>query len=350
MLNTNTPQTLDTSSNEASLNIALNSNQQIKTVGMFDNVNFKDNYEQLFLEYLKNGFASEKLNAYLSQMKVSQNNGYPIAQSMQDAILDNTLLDNPFRKFATAFQSSQYTTELPVYQSDINTTWTDGNSFPNATEDRARSMVKLHDLTAHLKVTSRLVHDPMYDIKQMIVDDISRAFSQSEMNAFINGEGEEYNQPMGILNDTKVEMISSTQNAVSFNDLLKLYSLLDNKYETKTGETAFIMSKKTLMNIRNLKDDAGRLIFQQSLSANTVDSLLGFPVYCANMLDSKIAFGNIKQGYAIVDKIHGNLNGYKTSISIEVDRSERPFIKYAATESLTGLVINSNAFKILNII
>jgi hypothetical protein len=39
-------------------------------------------------------------------------------------------------------------------------------------------------------------------------------------------------------------MISSTQNAVSFNDLLKLYSLLDNKYETKTGETAFIMSKK----------------------------------------------------------------------------------------------------------
>lgn len=335
--------------------------QSKNTFDMYPNKNNKTQYEKSFINYLKKGinpsidqFQGINANDLIAQdplnpINNTNANGFPITEKM-DQIIAGALKVYPIRKYSSYMKSSQYLIEVPVYQNYSNIiNWSDGRTFANPIEDIKHETISLHDLTANIMVTSRLVNDNATDIETTIANHIAESFQVAENEAFLNGDGNE--KPLGLLNHPLIESINSTTNQISFDDLLKLYSLLDSKYESSNHEVAFIMSKKTGLKVRSLKDSSGRFIFQNnSFSNSAVDSLFGIPMYLSSIMpDNKILLLNIKQAHIIVEG--SDNNGMISNIRIEVDsHTARPFIKYAATQRIGSSVLNPNAAKLLQII
>ena len=91
---------------------------------------------------------------------------------------------------------------------------------------------------------------------------------------------------------------------VSFENLLQLQATLDGKYE-RSGETAFITSKKTLAKIRSIKDESGHYIWTPGAMMGKYDSIFGTPILSTSEMNDTgdvVIYGNLKKGYQIVDR------------------------------------------------
>ena len=103
------------------------------------------------------------------------------------------------------------------------------------------------------------------------------------------------------------------------------------------------MSRKIAAVIRKLKDQTGSYIWQNSLSADLPNTLLGYPVYLCDELDqaenTPIIFGNLKAAYQVVDRAHMSL--------LRDPYSSKPYVEFYATKRVGGAVVNFDALKLI---
>lgn len=198
--------------------------------------------------------------------------------------------------------------------------------------------VDCHKLVLLTRFNNDLVNDIHFPIEKHLVKKMAEGFGRAEENAFLNGTG--VDEPTGILHESLGAEIGVTTSALTFDDVLKLYTSVKTKYRNKG---IWVMNDDTALVLRTLKDKDGNYIWNQN-----TDTILGKSVLISEYMpnatscNKAIAFGDFSY-YWIIDRK-----------SLAVRTLGEKFINtdetgYLASEYLDGKLIRSEAIKVLKI-
>lgn len=296
-------------------------------------------YKQAFNDYVRKGLETEISNI---QGVVSENGGYAVSEDVFGEIDTFLSQHSTIRKLSSPISISHDSFDIVSSKSDVEGCWSDGVLAANVSDAFEKKTIATYDLTAQPKVTQRILDDSHVDIEKWIANRVAEVFLNYENEAFIKGNGIE--KPKGITNNSSVERIfNSIVNQIQVEDLMNLYYSLDDVY---IKDAAFIMNRETVHKIRTLKDANGNYLWMPGLISGTSDTLLGTPLYTNQSVQTAsesgsdvIIFGNLKQGYQIVDR---------GGVFVQRDPyTNKPFVTFFVTKRTGGDVVNAKAIKIL---
>ena len=332
-----------------------NLEEKLRQRPIFSSINYEDEkkqkfqsqYKNAFLKYLRKGIDVDLINLLNnSEEGCFDYNGFALTPNMNAIISNSMNANSPIRQLARIVNVSRDSLDVASYVQDITAEWGDERSVAPETDAFNRKTIKVNELTAQPKITQKMIDDDAVDHESWIAELLSDILLAKEDNAFLYGDGE--NKPMGIFsyaNGTGADCIERINGGseVSFENLLQLQATLDGKYE-RSGETAFITSKKTLAKIRSIKDESGHYIWTPGAMMGKYDSIFGTPILSTSEMNDTgdvVIYGNLKKGYQIVDR---------SDIKIQRDPySSKPFVVFFATKRVGGDVIDTRAIKILKI-
>ena len=310
------------------------------------NQKFQNQYKDAFLKYVRKGIDADLINLLNNSNFSFDSTGFALTPNMNAIISTAMNANSPIRQLARIVNVSRDSLDVAAYTQDIAAEWGDDRSVAPETDAFNRKTIKVNELTAQPKITQKMIDDDAVDHESWIAELLSDILLAKEDNAFLYGDGA--NKPVGILSypdgnsSTTIERINGGSE-VSFENLLQLQASLDGKYE-RSGETAFITSKKTLAKIRSIKDDGGHYIWTPGAMLGKYDCIFGTPILSTSEMQSTgdvVIYGNLKKGYQIIDR---------SDIKIQRDPySSKPFVVFFATKRVGGDVIDTRAIKVLSI-
>jgi len=224
-----------------------------------------------------------------------------------------------------------------------------------ATQQLAQLVFPAYELFATPAATQRLLDDAIVDVEQWIAEEVNTVFAEQESAAFINGNG--VNKPTGLLANPLVQNSAwawgklgyvDTGAAGAFATTNGTDVMFDLIYALRAGyrqNATFVMNRKTLAQVRKLKDADGNYIWSPPVSLGAMSTLMNFPVSeDENMPDiaadaTPVAFGDFRRGYLIVDRM-----------GIRVLRdpfSSKPYVLFYTTKRVGGGVQDFEAIKLL---
>lgn len=239
-------------------------------------------------------------------------------------------------------------TDIQVYDSDYRiktvngrdiATWVpEGGAIPitDAMADFGDISLGNHKLAAFFKMEDALVNDSSFNLEDYMVKRLARNFGRAEDNGFINGTG--VNMPTGILAETGGADIGVTANALTYDDIIRLYFSAKPEYR-RNG--VWLMNDETALTLRSLKDNSGQYLWNQ---AN--DTILGKKVCTSEYMPGAesggkpIAFGDFNY-YWIVSRSPVCVRPLVEQFAM-VD-----CIGYLAYEFLDGKLIRPEAIKVM---
>ena len=221
-----------------------------------------------------------------------------------------------FRSVARVRNTSRRARTMPVRTRTASAEWVGEAGQQDETQNPLFSMKEIptHKIYARADITNEDLEDPEFNIVQFLLQEFSEQFALAEGSAFINGDG--IVKPEGILFDTTntQKINSGTLGAVTANGIIKtFYNGLKSAY---WNNTQWLMNRKTIGEVRQLKDTSGRYLFDAGyngspspLAQSAPGTLLGRPLLeMPDMPDvgnntTPIALGDWKQSYIIADRI-----------------------------------------------
>ena len=214
--------------------------------------------------------------------------------------------------------------ELPYYDVDtqtINVAW--ATEF----EDLEASAGKLDSiqLTGYLagalvKISRSLINNSQFDIVAFVVDEMAYSIKRFIENVLLNGSG----SVKGLSNLTNIKNVASATQ-VTADELILGQGQVKDDYQ---ANAIWIMSTDTRDYLRTLKDEVGRYLLNDDITAPFGKVLLGKPVYVSdNMPDMEAGRNAIYYG-----DMTGLATKFSEELSIQVLRE-----KYA-TQHAVGTV------------
>ena len=249
--------------------------------------------------------------------------------------------ESVFRQLATVYEVRDSGNRLLAKYTDDVASWTaenDGVPIDDAMADFTTHIIDCHKLGAFFAFTSDFLMDAQFNTEQYIIKRLGKVFGKAENDAFINGNGKD--KPTGILAEDGGAQIGVTTDAITYDDVIKLYFSAKPEYR-KHG--VWFMNDETAVMLRTLKDKNGNYLWN-----STNDTILGKPVvYCEYMpsigAGSKpIAFGDFSF-YTIV---------VREGISLKTLTETMPNfndVGYLSYEFLDGKLVRPEAIKVLQL-
>ena len=176
----------------------------------------------------------------------------------QDKYMTAIKQESLFRNLATDIQVYDHDYRIKTVNSEDVAVWVpEGGTIPlsDGMGDFGDITLASHKLAVFLKLEDTLVRDPFFKIEDYLVKRLVKNFGRAEDNGFINGTGE--NMPTGILAETGGAEVGVTTNALTYDDVIKLFFSVKPEYR-KHG--TWLMNDETALALRTLKDDAGQPI------------------------------------------------------------------------------------------
>ena len=249
--------------------------------------------------------------------------------------------ESTFRKIATVIEA--YDTEFNFFAVDGKEpiAWVpEGRAIPvyDCATDFTRSPVRRHKLAAILRLHEDTLKESHFDVESYLVNRLAKDFARAEDAAFINGTGE--NMPLGILNDENGGEVGIRTNALTYDNVLRLFFTVDPEYR---AHGTWLMNDRTAAALRTLKDESGAYLWND---AN--DTILGRPVCINNAMPDPeagkklIAFGDFSY-YWIIDRDPVSLRLLQELYAMYQQCG------YYAIEFLDGRLLRSEAIKVLQI-
>lgn len=273
--------------------------------------------------------------------------GNLVSGAISAKIIEGLNYLSPMRRLANIEHISTSYLDIFIEDDEFTAGWV-GEAQARDETDNAniiRKRILINELYAQPKTTQKLLDDSLMDINKWLVGRLSESFLKNENEAFITGDGE--GKPRGILSydeDEITQIAATNEGTISIEDL---YNLIDSLHDNFLKNAYFLMNRRTLSVIRQLKDDAGRFIWQPALIRNNPDTILGIPVEISSDMpvigsDSlAIALADFKAAYTIVDR---------KDIALMTDPyTEKPYVKFYATKRTGGDVVNTKAIKLLKL-
>lgn len=292
--------------------------------------------------------------------------GYAVPQVLDNQIENLLVNQSPMRQLAQVI-----TIGTPDYHKLVNLGGT-ASGWVGETDARpetgtptlAKLVPYMGEIYANPAATQQSLDDMGFDVESFLVENIVEEFATQEGVAYITGNGTK--KPKGLLAYPTATTADSTR---AFGTLQHLVSgdaagfvaatatvspadcLVNLVYSLKAGYrqgACFLMNKNTLSVVSKFKDAVNGLpIWQRGLMDGQPSTLLGYPIFeDENMPDVganalPIAFGNFKRGYTICDRIGTSM--------LRDPYSNKPYVHFYSTKRVGGMLVNSEAIKLLKI-
>lgn len=274
--------------------------------------------------------------------RASEPNLAVVESSMSKKIHSLLRVLSPIRKLASVEEVSTSALEVLIQEEEFECSWVSESSDRPDTRpaELKKKRILLHQLYAQPKASQTLLEDACVDVEAWLIEQLGQSFAKRESESFIRGDGQ--NKPEGILQPGALNIANKLQ-VENRENLVQSIVQLTNKIEEGYHHNAsFLMSRSTLLEVQQLKDNQGRFLWQPSLGDALPESLLGRPVYCSDYMPSfdsnavpVILFGDFKSAYKIVD--HSEMTVMRDPFSY------KPFISFYAVKRVGGAVLDKNA-------
>lgn len=309
--------------------------------------------------YLRRGPSAP--SAVLAQMSVGSDpaGGYTVMPTMSDRIMKRIYETSPMRQLA--FVTTIGTDRLEGFNDleEAEAGWV-GETTPRedtATPGLGMWAIPVHEVFAQPKATQKLLDDSAWDIEGWLAEKASDKMARTETTSFFAGTGDK--RPRGLLTYATAATADATRPWGTFEHVNtgqsgawpaanpgdKLIDLVFSLKAAWRNNANFCMSRKTVGDVRKLKDAEDRYLWQPNFEARQGGLLLGYPIVEAEDMPAiasnalSIAFGDFRETYTIVDRV-----------GIRVLRdplTQKGFVKFYTTKRVGGGATSFEAMKFL---
>lgn len=310
----------------------------MKTMKEIMELTAQNSYKREFQDAIKSRTASHDP---ISDAMSSFTGAYYLPKDMEEKFKDSIISNGIIRNLATVQKLYESSGSVIAHISDDHASFVgEGEEIPgfNAKDDFTSVKVKAHKIAALAKVSMEFAYDAGFSLEEYIAGRMGRSFARTEDKAFINGTGT--GEPTGILNDTSGAEVSSTVNALSYDDVIALFFSLKPEYRKNA---VWLMNDNTALSLRKLKDGDGNYLWDQGN-----DSILGRPVTISNEMPEPeagmkpVVFGDMSY-YRIIDRSPISFKPLHELFALKGQ------VGYVAYELLDGLLIRREAVKAIKI-
>lgn len=247
------------------------------------------------------------------------------------------------RKLCTVVKAHSQSSKLFIYEGTPFTKWMKDYDANIMTHMPIKDGFKRIDVTDYtlvnlIRLGTDFTADLDFDIEEFITSELTKQFTLSESEAFINGDG--ITKPTGILSDTSGAEVAVQAKEISADTIKHLFFSLDSKYRENA---TWLMNDETALYLQTLKDTTGAYILPD-FDGNLMDR----PVVIDNAMPSSqkgakvIAFGDFSN-YWIIERHNPTIKVLNEIFSL-IDQ-----IGYLSFEYLDGKLVHPEAIKVLQL-
>ncbi|MGD1869693.1 MAG: phage major capsid protein [Neomegalonema sp.] len=311
--------------------------------------------------YLRSG-SEDGLHALGLEQKalssaVNADGGYLIDPATSQTV--STVLNgaSSIRSIANVVTVEASAYDVLIDHSEMGAGWQveTGSASETATPQIDRISIALYELSAHPKVSQRLLDDSAFDLEAWLADRISDRFARAENAAFVIGDG--VDEPTGFLTAPAVAEDSWSWGSLGYvptgeaggfpssnpsDALIDLVYTLGARYRRNA---VFVMNSTTAGVIRKFKDADGRYLWTETVIEGQPPRLFGYPVTIAEEMPDigagadAVAFGDFRAGYTIAERPDLRI--------LRDPYSAKPHVLFYASKRVGGGVSDFAAIKLL---
>lgn len=225
-------------------------------------------------------------------------NGAVIPTTIANQIIERVKQLAPLYALATKFNVKGKLT-FPVAGDDFTTAYHD--EFTALTSQKtAFDSVELDGYLAGAlsKVSNSLINNSQFDIVSHVVNKIAESVAQFLENELINGTTK-INGVLDLTGNAKtVKKVETAGDLPTVDELIALQVEIPQQYQSGC---MWLVSNKTLVALRQLKDGNNRYLLQDDITNGFGYTLLGKPVMVSdNMTDTNVVYGDFSAMYVNV--------------------------------------------------
>jgi len=232
-------------------------------------------YSEAFWNMIRSrGNVSEIQNAL--SIGVDTEGGYTVPDEFERKLLEALEENNIFRGLATVIHTSSGTRKIPIAEDTGEASWIDeGEEIPESDATFGQTTLSAYKLGTMIKISNELLNDSAFDLASYIARRFGVRMGNAEEKAFFTGDG--IGKPLGLLDDAcaQVGVTAASANAVTFDEIFKLYYSLKSPYRKKAS---FLCNEALLLQLMLLKDNNGNYIWKPSLEVGKPDTILNKPI------------------------------------------------------------------------
>lgn len=234
------------------------------------------------------------------EMKIGDN-GAVIPTTIANQILDTVKQIAPLYGLATKF-NVKGKLEFPVAKNAITTAYSE--EFTALTSSAVGFDKRTLDgflVGALSKVSVSLINNSQFDIVNYVINKVAESIALFLEKEIISGEGT--TKMTGVLVDTLVKKVETAGDVPTADEFIAVQVEVPQAYQ---AGCAWLVSNKTLLAMRQMKDTNGRYFLQNDLTNGFGYTFLGKPVMVSDqMTDTNVVYGDFS-GYFV--NIHENIN------------------------------------------
>jgi HK97 family phage major capsid protein len=331
-----------------------------------EQIQAREEYADKFFGWARNGQGGTDLqrlapNAAYMQTQDDAKGGFFVTDEMENAIIQLSTLYSAIRGLVDVRTITRPSLKQPANMQGATAGWVGETETRSETDADDAAMLQwfLMQQYAKPKISNDLLDDADVDMEAWLDDGIARAFATNEGASWITGSG--VKAPRGIHSYTIVANaswawgkwgyiasgVTAALTDTTHNGVDAMIDVIAGTGRPYLPNATWLMNRLTQAVIRKIKDTAGQYIWQQSISADTPSTLLGYPVETDDNMPSiaadayPIAFGDWKQAYRIVEKAG--------TAMLRDPYTESGFTKFYTTRRIGGGAKNFEALKLLKI-
>lgn len=222
-------------------------------------------------------------------------NGAVIPTTIANRILDTVKQIAPLYNLATKF-NVKGKLDFPVAQKAITTAY--ATEFTALTSNNVGFDKRTLDgflVGALSKVSVSLINNSQFDIVNYVINKVAESIALFLEKEIIRGEGT--TKMTGVLTETKlVKTVETADDVPTANEFIAVQVEVPQAYQ---AGCAWLVSNKTLLAMRQMKDTNGRYFLQNDLTNGFGYTFLGKPVMVSDqMTDTNVVYGDFS-GYFI---------------------------------------------------
>lgn len=323
-------------------------------------------HKAAFGKWIRKGYDAglDELEAKALNVTTSADGGYAVPEELDRAILDLSRNSSPIRALANVIQVGGADYKKLVNVHGLASGWVGETSSRPETSTPALAEVVpfMGEVYANPAATQRVIDDAFFDVEAWLAAEIAAEFAIVENTAFVSGNGTD--KPKGFLSYT---INTSADSARTFGHIQQVKTGVAGGFKATTSSTnpgdtfidvihamkaplragaSWLMATATLAEVRKFRDTEGNYIWRPGLAEGAPSTILGYAVYeCEDMpaiatTSNPIVFGNWDRGYTIVDRMGTRL--------LRDPYTNKPYVNFYATKRVGGMVVDSQAIKVLS--
>jgi HK97 family phage major capsid protein len=277
---------------------------------------------------------------------VNEDGGFLVPDILVNEVIKNITEISNLRSVARVRAMGNKTESIPTRTTIVSVGMV-GEGQEDALSNSKYGLEKLVAKTAQVTIQATLqeLQDSSIDITTNINEDVAEALAQLEGAQFVNGSGAGNNCEGFMTNASVTSINTGSASALTFDSLIALTG------ELKTGyNPLYAFNRKTLANIRTLKDGNGHYIWQAgNLGAGIPNAINGYnyielpdmPDIAANAFP--VIFADFRRGYIIGDRLG------MTMLRDPYSKKREGKVEFTFTKRFAGGVVLAEAFKKLKV-